>query len=184
MIDEVLNLIQIEEFEILFKQQYSSVYNYIIYHIRNADEAEDLTADVFFRAYKYWGSYSSFKGNRGAWVGGIARNVLKTYYKKHANKPQIVEISEFINSNINIEEDFMKKEAIVEVLQHINTLSEYQQELLTMKYLLHFTNQEIAKTLGISVNNIGVTLHRTINKLKKQLSESNNFMIQETYLNL
>ncbi|MCL1976480.1 MAG: sigma-70 family RNA polymerase sigma factor [Firmicutes bacterium] len=155
------------EFEELYKKQFSSVYNYIYFHIGDAMDAEDLTADIFVRAYKYWKSYSNSKGSQGEWLGGIARNTLKTYFKIKACKPQVSQLSEFIAADICIEDCYLHKEELLQVLAQIKALPELQRELLSMKYLLRLTNREIAKTTGMSESNVGVVLHRSIKKIQK-----------------
>ena len=156
-------------FEEAFEEQFPPVYNYIYYHVGSAAEAEDLTADVFVRAYEYWGSYSPLKGSRGAWLGGIARNTVKTYFQKKARRPQTIEIPESICTNTNIEEDYLHKEKVQQLFKLMDELPEHQREMLCMKYLLCFTNRDIAKITGISESNVGVTLHRTIKELKKNI---------------
>jgi len=156
-----------KSFEELFKEQFSPVYNYIYYRVRNVMDAEDLTADVFIRAYEYWGSYCSSKGSQGAWLGGIARNMVKSYFQKEANKPQITQMPEFICSNVCVEDSYLRKEDLLWVFTQIDSLPERQRELLLMKYLLRLTNRDIAKITGLSESNVGVTLHRTIKKMQE-----------------
>lgn len=176
VIETVINpTLKEKEFEEVFKEQFRSVYNYIYYHIGNAEDAEDLTADVFVRAYEYWGSFSSSKGSRGAWIGGIARNTVKTYYQKKARRPQISELSEFIAADICVEGSYLQKEELLQVLAEMDALPEFQREILNMKYMLRLTNREIAKLTGMSESNIGVILFRSIKKIR------NNLQMQVVY---
>jgi len=154
-------------FEEVFNEQFPLIYNYIYFHVGNVTDAEDLTADVFVRAYKYWGSYSPGKGSRGEWLGGITRNIVKTYFKKRACRPQISQLSEFIAADICIEDSYLHKEELLQVFAQMDALPERQRELLSMKYLLRLTNREIAKATGISESNVGVLLHRSIKMIQK-----------------
>jgi RNA polymerase sigma-70 factor (ECF subfamily) len=173
MSEIVIKPISVEKkFEEVYKEQFPLIYNYIYYHIGNAMDAEDLTADVFVRAYKYWGSYSSGKGSQGEWLGGIARNIVKTYIRKKACKPQINQLSEFIAADICIEDSYLRREELLQVLTQMNALPERQRELLSMKYFLRFTNREIAKATGMSESNVGVVLYRAIRKIQKNYQKS------------
>jgi len=158
-----------EDFEQVFKEQFPPVYNYIYYHIHNAADAEDLTADVFVRAYKYWGSYSPEKGSRGAWLGGIARNTVKVYFQKNASRPQTVELSELMSTGAEIEGDYVRKEQLRQIFTQINALPEHKREIVTMKYMLCLTNRDIARIMDMSESNVGVTLHRTMKQIQKSL---------------
>ncbi|GHU49210.1 DNA-directed RNA polymerase sigma-70 factor [Clostridia bacterium] len=157
-----------EEFETLYREQFRLVYNYIRHHINNIEDAEDLTADVFTRAYRYWGSYSTERGSRGEWLGGIARNIVKTYLRKKAIGLQTTEVSE-IASDTDIEDNYIREDYIRLVFEQINTLSQRQRELIMMKFSRDLSNKEIADATGMSVDNVGVTLHRGIKKLKTNL---------------
>ena len=170
-----------KDFEELFKEQFKLVFNYIFYKVRNAMDAEDLTADVFVRAYEYWESYSSGKGSRGEWLGGITRNMVKTYFQKKASKPQIIELSECISvdtdtelsesiaADTDIEGDYLRKEDLRQIFAQMDALPEHQQELLSMKYFLRLTNRDIAKIMKMSESNVGVTLHRAVKEIQKKL---------------
>jgi len=157
------------EFEEIYKEQFPLVYNYLFYHIRNTFEAEDLTADVFVRVYEYWDSFSHEKGNRGAWVGGIARNRLKTYFQKKSKKLQTVELTEFINADSDVEGEYLRKEDLSKIFSQLDALDERQREIVTMKYILQFTNREIAKQMNMTESNVGVTLHRSIKRIQSNL---------------
>jgi len=163
---------QEEDFEQVFKEQFPPVYNYIFYHVHNAADAEDLTADVFLRAYKYWASYSPEKGSRGAWLGGIARNTVRFYFQKNAAKPQTAELTEILCADVEIESDYARKEDLRQVFEQINALPEHKREIMTMKYLLCLTNRDIAKIMDMSESNVGVVLHRTIKLIQKNLKNS------------
>ena len=172
MSESVVQSMPIEkEFEEMFKEQFSSIYNYICYHVGNVEDAEDLTADVFVRAYEYWGSYCSSKGSRGAWLGGIARNLVKTYYQKKSNRPQISHLSELVVADVYIEDDYLRKEELTQIFEQMDELPERQRELLNMKYLLRLNNREISKLTGLSESNVGVMLYRTIKKIQKNLKK-------------
>jgi len=158
-----------KDFEIVFKEQFKIVYDYIRYHVRDAADAEDLASDVFARAYKYWSSYSAEKGSRGEWIGGIVRNMVKTHAQKKANEHKIIELSEFIPSDTDIESDYLRKDEIQKVLNHMDTLPEHERVLLILKYIAGYTNQEIAEAMGMSAGNVGVKLHRIIKKLQTRL---------------
>jgi len=158
-----------EEFVELFKEQFKFVYNYIYYHVGNVADSEDLTADVFVRAYAGRSSYCPYKGSRGAWLGGIARNIVRTHFKNKAKMPQITELPESIHADTDTENEYLRKELLRHVFAQMDKLPGRQRELLTMKYLLCLTNREIAQTMGMSESNVGVALHRAIKKLQKNL---------------
>ncbi|MCL2069101.1 MAG: sigma-70 family RNA polymerase sigma factor, partial [Oscillospiraceae bacterium] len=154
-----------EEFERFFEEQFRPVYNYVRFRLGNPEAAEDLTAEIFLRAYLYWESFSR-EGNRGAWLRGITRNTLKTHLKRTMRRPHSVELFDSISADVDIEGDFIRKEDLRLLLSHVARLPDEKQELLAMKYFLRMTNREIAKATGMSESNTGSTLHRIITELR------------------
>ena len=81
----------------------------------------------------------------------------------------MTELPDFICADTDTEGDFLQKEELRLIFAEIDALPELQREILLMKYLLCFSNRDIAEILGIGANNVGVTLHRAIDKIKKNL---------------
>ena len=53
------------------------IYRYLRYHVRSADEAEELTAETFLRAVRGAEGYDASRGSAKAWLFRIAQNVLR-----------------------------------------------------------------------------------------------------------
>ena len=67
-----------ELIEELFSEYSSLIYRFILLMINSKEEAEDLTQEVFIKAYK---GLPSFKGNSTykTWLYTIARNLTYDY---------------------------------------------------------------------------------------------------------
>lgn len=73
-------------------QLYNPLLNYVKKRVRNMEDAEDLTQDVFLKLAK---SDEQQVNNLKSWVYTIARNTITDYYRKKqlavdsmANEPQ------------------------------------------------------------------------------------------------
>jgi len=161
-----------DAFEEIYKTYFARIYNYIYYRVQNAHTAEDLAADTFVRAYEYWASYHPEKAPLDAWLGGIARNAVNTHYRKSAGRPQVIELAEYLPSRTDIEGELIHKEIVRHLLLEIRKLPDAHRDLLAMKYMMRLKNKEIAKLTGMSESNVGVTLHRVIGTLRKNLSQT------------
>jgi len=161
-----------DDFERIFLEQFPLIFNYVFYHVGNTQESEDLTADIFVQAYLYWGSYVPEKGSRGEWLGGITRNMVRTYLRKRASKPYMSELSENLHADVDTESEIIRRDDLRQVLLQLRTLPEKHRQLLKMKFFLCYTNRDIAKIMHISESNVGVTLHRIIKKLQKNMQDA------------
>jgi len=171
---ETARLYIAEEFEQLYNEQFPLVYNYIFFRIGHAADAEDLTADVFVRAYQYWGSFAEHKGTRGVWIGGIARNMVNTYLGKKNRSPpvaNIVEFGEFLGADADTESEFFRIMDINRILLLIAKLPDNKRELLAMKYTLGLTNREIARITGMGESAVSKSLCRTLEELRERFAK-------------
>lgn len=158
-----------ETFEAFYSEQFPLVYNYIYFRVGSSLDAEDLTAEAFAKAYEYWSSFSSERGSRGAWLGGIARNVVNSHFRRSATRPKMVELTDVFHADVDIEGEYMNREAQRQLMLCVKKLPDQQRELLSMKYMLRLTNREIARITGLSESNVGTIMHRSIKLLQKKL---------------
>ncbi len=57
-------------------------YNLCYRFTSNAQEAEDMTQEVFLRVYRTLGSYRSAHGGFGTWLTSVTRNLLIDHYRR------------------------------------------------------------------------------------------------------
>lgn len=68
--------------EELVRTHHRRIYNICYRFTGSADDAEDLTQDVFIRVYKSLKSYDLERGAFGTWVTTMTRNMLVDHFRK------------------------------------------------------------------------------------------------------
>jgi len=178
------------EFTDIFNTYQKSIYNYVLRMVRNKDIAEELTQEIFIRAYK---NLSSFRGDSkiSTWIYGIATNACLDYFrtsefKKSENTGAIIldilpeEIdSEGIEKILSIEEDLIKAEMAECIRDYIESLLSDYRTVIILHDLEGFKNREIAKILGCSLETVKIRLHRARKKLQSILASNCNFYLDE-----
>lgn len=154
-------------FRDLYEWNRLSVFRYI-YGLtggRQAD-AEDLTAETFMRA---WQSRERFEGDAASatgWLIRIAKRLVIDEYRRtlqaSRNPPSVPE-AESTPEHAALADE--QKRFLVRLL---GELPDEQREILTLRYLLGWRVIEIARHMGASENNISVTIHRTLSKLREK----------------
>ena len=66
-----------------------AVYGYLRFHLASADEAEDLTADVFLRAVAAADRFDPARGTARAWLLRIARNALHDHRRRERHRRHV-----------------------------------------------------------------------------------------------
>ena len=76
-----------DAFTQLYEAYFDKIYRYIVIKIGNKAEAEDMTQQVFLKAYQSIRSYK-FKGVPfSAWLFRIAHNQIVDYFRKQSKRP-------------------------------------------------------------------------------------------------
>ena len=146
-----------QAFSRLYNLYYTPVYKYIYFRIGKSrdDSAEDITQDVFLKAYTSFASYSYTGKSLLAYLYTIARNTLIDRGRK--KKIQLVELDsedstlEQIPDTANGPSDqYAKKEESEDLRAHICLLSPDQQDVIILRFIEELTTKEISETLGKS----------------------------------
>jgi RNA polymerase sigma-70 factor (ECF subfamily) len=162
-----------EAFSELYSRYVDRIYNYVYYRTSNANDAEDLTARVFHRAYKHIHNYKEKGYPFSAWLYRIAHNLVANWYRDNKRKQEIPldDSLPLISKQNQPEKSVIKMQEQESLMQAIKQLPHERQELLVLKFIEPLTNAEIAMIMGRSEGAIKSLYHRTLNSLRDILSE-------------
>ncbi|MFC5045398.1 sigma-70 family RNA polymerase sigma factor [Aquimarina hainanensis] len=147
--------------DVQITQLYNPLLGYIKKRVRNIEDAEDLTQDVFFKLAK---SNNDGIDNLKSWVYTIAKNTITDYYrKKHLRTDRIEEAS------------FFKEETTENPGQELSNcigafvqqLPEEYRELLILSELKEVPQKEIAAQLNMNYVTVRSKVQRGRKKLKQ-----------------
>lgn len=152
------------------------LYNYFRYRIgaTHADDdqtAQDLTAQVLLRAWRYRDRYSRDLGAFEGWLFGIARNVISDHLRgKITRDAQEVDLTldaiHALESDFSVEAEVQKRHEAEHLAALLATLPGRDRELIALKYGAGLTNRAIAGAMALSESNVGTLLHRIVHKLR------------------
>ena len=72
-----------EAFGVLYEQYVEMVFRYVYSHLDNRTDAEDLTEEIFLRAWRALPKYDERGLPFSAFLFRIARNSLIDFYRQH-----------------------------------------------------------------------------------------------------
>ena len=163
-------------FDQLIDHYQGDIYRLIFYRIRSRMDAEDLTQDVFVRAYR---SISRIREPHKfrSWLFRIAINRVNDYLRKK----RVRSIFKSSDEGMEVqpaETDFQDTpEALDQVLKedfwrHIERiaakLSKMEREVFMLRFLDNLNINEIAQTLKKSESTVKTHLYRALAKFKKE----------------
>ncbi|MEK7132096.1 MAG: sigma-70 family RNA polymerase sigma factor [Patescibacteria group bacterium] len=139
---------------------------YLYFKLPRKEDAEDLTSEVFARAWAYLQIQPIAHPN--AFLYRIARNLIADYYRDNSKVGQATERQLLsVPDSMNLSKQTENRFAVEELLQIIKTLKNEYQEVLRMRFFDDMSVAEIAEALGKTSNNIRVVLFRAKNALNK-----------------
>jgi len=153
------------------------IFRYIYLKVSNKEEAEDLTQQVFIRAWESIDSFKPLQNPVGSWFYAIAHNLIIDFYRKQKkdfsldNENVKIEVIDPIDLN----ERLVIKEEAQKILKLINQLPEEHRDILFLRYIDDLSYQEIAKIIRKRPLTLRVLHHRALKRLKILMENDTSF---------
>jgi RNA polymerase sigma-70 factor (ECF subfamily) len=159
-----------EAFAQLYESHFDKIFRYVVLKIRNQAEAEDMTQQVFIKAYESIGSYQSQGVPFTAWLFRIAHNQMVDYVRKQSKK-QTVPLDESlqIKDDCDVEHEVEVKIEMEKVVLATAKLTKAQREVISLRFAGGLSITEAAKTMRKSEGAIKALQHSAILALRKTL---------------
>jgi RNA polymerase sigma factor (sigma-70 family) len=154
------------DFTDLYQSQLDRVFNYVRYRL-GAEQAEDVTADIFARAWSRRQKYDSRKGAPSTWLWAIARNLVTDRLRRRT-LPQVELPADLAASDDPLAE-ISKQEEWQQVQAALTRLTAVDQEIIALRFGAGQTNRTIATLVGLSEANVSQRLRRALRKMRTDL---------------
>lgn len=139
--------------------------------------AEEIVQDVFLQLHVHWDNVESPK----AWLYQSVRNRAANHFRDH-RKETIGTDQDDCQSRCDHDsvdrgwqddpkEVLSRIEAMGNLRESLNTLSEADRRLVQLKYFEGRSYREISQEMGLSVGNVGYRLHHSLKALAVQLRQ-------------
>ena len=128
-----------------------------------------MVQEAFIKAWQYRESFDSKKSSLKNWLFVITTNLLKDFYRK--NKITTEEINETIADDSDIAQDIETNDLISFVFKKMKSLSEKEQNILSLRYKADLKIEDIAEIMNMSSSATKVAIHRAIKKLQSFCNE-------------
>jgi RNA polymerase sigma-70 factor, ECF subfamily len=161
-----------EAFGQLYDAYMERIYRFVYFRVEDQQTAEDITSQVFLKA---WSNLDRFQFSRTpylAWLYTIAHNAVIDHYRtrKVTTALDDVQLSQPDHSEA-VENDIDLTVEMQSVKSALQTLTDDQQKVLTLKFIEGMSNNEIARLLGKREGAIRALQMRGLQALAKQLEE-------------
>ncbi|MED3551288.1 RNA polymerase sigma factor [Cytobacillus praedii] len=163
-----------------YESYYDDVYRFILYMLGDKQLCEDLVHDTFVRAYtaaERFDRRSSVK----TWLFSIAKHLVLDELRKRKRR-KLFPFEQEIPSSFNVEQLLVNKEAVLELMGHIQKLKPNYRMIIILKMVEDCSTKEIADILEWSEAKVRKTLSRALHSLRKMSQkEDGGGQIEQTF---
>ena len=160
-------------FATLYHNCVVQVYRHVHYRVSAVADVEDITQEVFIRAWKAIDRYKFRGAPFAAWLITIARNLIADHYrakKKLASSERVDDFSSIAEIDPQVDAEVVLNQIYVK--RAIFKLKKEKQKVILMRFIDGFSYAEIAKTLNKSEGAIRVIQYRALKELRQILTRS------------
>jgi RNA polymerase sigma-70 factor (ECF subfamily) len=152
----------------IFSKYNTKIYGYVYLRTRkNKAVAEDLTQEIFIKAWQNIDKYNQRKATIATWLYSIARNTVIDYLRQQGNLSgsEVIE-NQMGDTGSEIEQSILRDF----VYDCLTQLDDMTQDLITWRFVQGLETQEIAQIIHKSANATTVAIHRAVNKLRNRVN--------------
>ena len=158
-----------DQFDLVYREYFDPVYRYALSLSGNAQAAEEITQETFFKAM---GALDRFRGESSvkSWLFAIARNAWISELRRRKAAP--LEQAEAVpDPGEALEEALINREEGLQIHRLLHDLPEPYREVFTLRTLGQLGFRDIGALFGKSENWACVVYHRARAKIKEKMEE-------------
>lgn len=144
------------------------IYRYVFYQIKDKMTAEDVTEEVFLKAWKAIKSCRGKEQTFSSWLYRIAHNHVIDIFRSQQKRWSVdmETVAELSQPTVEIETELDHRE----ILDSITDLPPNQRQVIILKFIEGLDNLEIERIIGKSQGAIRVLQARALARLREKLS--------------
>lgn len=163
-----------ERFRVLYNDLYDDLWRYVQRRSISTEEARDTLSEVFLVAWRRLEDIPAGKEAR-LWLFGVARNLVKTSWRKRKRSGDLVVRIGSEMSTRGITDEELDNSGVLKIIKALQFLSENDQEVLRLLAWENLSHKEISVVLGCSENAVAIRIRRARVRLMKVLQSEKSF---------
>lgn len=152
----------LDKFDVVYNESYKDISKYVVLNANNIGDVKDILQNIYLEVYKNIDKVSDKN-----YVFGIAKNVLKKYYRFKFLRKNDTEITDNMKSSINLEKTVMDKFDTELVWKYLKKKNNNIAKIIYLYYYEDFTIKEIANSLNLTESNVKNYIYRTLKELRR-----------------
>ena len=162
----------------LYDDNYPRIYNFIVRRVTSVEIAQDITSEVFLKAFQKLWLFQWRRISFSSWLYRIAIHEISNYFRK--NKYQSISLDSMLEEHnfepadkedpqtemIKMQSIIEEKKDFLKIQKALTQLPLKYQTVLSLKFFEHKKIHEICEILGKKEGTVKSLLSRGMNQLK------------------
>lgn len=166
------------DFDILYREHYTRVLGLcrrVLGGASDSDAARDATQEVFMRGYRAYSTYRP-EDPFGPWIGAIATNYCVDQLRRQRRLAAVFaetaeDAAEAVDPQAEGVSTLIAAHRAENINRAVDELPEKYRLPIVLAYYSGASYEEIAETLGITSNHVGILLLRGRQRLRRDLTD-------------
>ena len=158
-----------EAYQYLYVYYRGALFTIINQFINNQETANDILQEVFIAVWKNIDKYDAKKGRLFTWLHTLTRNttINTTRGKNFKSSQKNEQLSDYVSS-IELKDPQQQNINLIGLRKQVHQLREEYKAVVELSYYKGFTQEEVAKMLGIPIGTVKTRLRNALIELRKQ----------------
>lgn len=159
--------------ELLYDRYSRPVYSFAYRMVSDRDHAEDLTQEVFLRAWRRCNRFSDSRGTLISWLLSITHNMAIDEIRKLQRRPQKAESQEpeLLMGTLRDTDDTVEAQAVATdsglvIRGALAEIPDNQRVVLELGYFRGMTQREISERLDVPLGTVKTRMRLALRKLQ------------------
>lgn len=163
-----------QQFEILFKQYFNPLFNYINSQLKNEEDSREIVQNTFLKIWNYRGKIEYDSPAIKSYLYTTSKNSLIDFIRKRKRQGnEKVELDKVENLLVEEKEEALTQEMIKdEIIKSLGALKPKTRKIFELNKFKGMTYEEVANTLDISKRAVEDNIARAIKILRRELKEN------------
>ena len=162
-----------EAFGLLYETYVDRVYRFIFFRVTDVQIAEDLTSQVFLKAWEHLNRYHPH-GPFLAWLYAIARNTVIDNYRTKKQTVSLDEAAPMAAHDDKLDDRVQLHFEVQSMQAAMQYLTQEQQEVITLKFIAEYNTAQIARHMGKSEGAVRALQMRALQALARVMRNQSN----------
>ncbi len=154
----------------LYDTYVEKIFKYVFYKTGHRTEAEDITAQVFLKAWEAIGHYQWTDRPFASWLYRIAHNLVVDHFRASQEMVNLEDVHSLEERGMTLD-DIVDQHLTSGMLQQmLKRLTQEQQQVIILRFLEGYDTAQTARIMNKTEGAVRTLQHRALNSLNRVMA--------------